>query len=109
MKNNYKSICRENTEIPKKGVMFLGGHPNLIKKLQQVYPKWDFISDDQLRRKASFKQDVIFYWTGHGSHQLMEYVFTRASENAKILYVTATNLSLLLNEMNSAYSAATAS
>ena len=109
MKNSCKNICRKNTEIPKKGVMFLGGHPNLIKKLQQVYPKWDFISDEQLRRKASFKQDIIFYWTGHGSHQLMEYVFNRASENAKVLYVTATNLSLLLNEMNSVYSAAAVS
>ena len=105
MKTNCNSLCQKKTEIPKKGVMFLGGHPNLVKKLQQVYPKWDFISDEQLRRKASFKQDIIFYWTGHGSHQLMEYVFNRASENAKILYVTATNLSLLLNEMNSAVAA----
>lgn len=108
MKNNCKSLCQENTEIPKKGVMFLGGHPNLVKKLQQVYPKWDFISDEQLRRKASFKQDIIFYWTGHGSHQLMEYVFTRVSDKAKVMYVTATNLTLLLNEMNSAYGAVAA-
>lgn len=109
MKNNSKSLCQDNTEIPKKGVMFLGGHPNLVKKLQQVYPKWDFISDKQLRHKASFKQDIIFYWTGHGSHQLMECIFTRASDKAKVMYVTATNLSLLLNEMNSAYSAVAAS
>lgn len=105
MKNNNKPT-RQETQIPAKGVMFLGGHPNLVKKLQQVYPKWDFISDEQLRRKASFKQDVIFYWTGHGSHQLMQYVYSRASSNAKVLYVTATNLPLLLDEMNNAYSAA---
>lgn len=108
MKNNCKSLYQENIEIPKKGVMFLGGHPNLLKKLQQVYPKWDFISDEQLRRKASFKQDIIFYWTGHGSHQLMEYVFTRVSDKAKVMYVTATNLTLLLNEMNRAYGAVAA-
>ena len=109
MKNNCKNICQENTEIPKKGVMFLGGHPNLVKKLQQVYPKWDFISDEQLRRKASFKQNIIFYWTGHGSHTLMEYVFTRASDSAKVMYVTATNISLLMEQMNSAYNAVAAS
>jgi len=109
MKNNCKSLCQENTEIPKKGVMFLGGHPNLVKKLQQVYPKWDFISDEQLRRKASFKQDIIFYWTGHGSHTLMEYVFTRASDNAKVMYVTATNISLLMEQMSNAYSASAVS
>ena len=108
MKSNSKATHHES-KIPSKGVMFLGGHPNLVKKLQHVYPKWDFISDEQLRRKAAFKQDIIFYWTGHGSHQLMEYVFTRASDKAKVMHVTATNLSLLLNEMNSAYSAVAAS
>ena len=108
MKNNCKNT-RQESQIPSKGVMFLGGHPNLVKKLQQVYPKWDFISDEQLRRKTSFKQDIIFYWTGHGSHQLMEYVYSRVSSNTKVFYVTATNLSLLLNEMSSAYSAVAAS
>lgn len=109
MKYNCKSLCQENAEIPKKGVMFLGGHPNLVKKLQQVYPKWYFIFDEQLRRKAFFKQDIIFYWTGHGSHTLMEYIFTRASDHVKVMYVTATNISWLLEQMHNAYSAAVVS
>ena len=108
-----KTICNNAQQaaanIPRKGVMFLGGHPNLVKKLQHLYPKWDFISDEQVRRKSSFNQSVIFYWTGHGSHQLMEYVYSRKADNAKVLYVTATNLSLLLSEMNSAYKAAAVS
>lgn len=108
MKNNCKTT-RQEPQIPSKGVMFLGGHPNLVKKLQQVYPKWDFISDEQLRRKASFKQGIIFYWTGHGSHKLMEYVYARTSDDATVLYVTATNLPLLLAEMDNAYKAAVAS
>lgn len=103
MKDNYKPVYQESIEIPKKGVMFLGGHPNLIKKLQQLYPKWAYVSDDQFQRKSSFNQDIIFYWTGHGSHQLMKYVYSKMSDNAKIIYVTATNLPLLLNEMNTAY------
>ena len=108
MKNSYK-IIRQEVQIPSKGVMFLGGHPNLVKKLQQIYPKWDFVSDEQFQRKASFKQDIIFYWTGHGSHQLMEYVYSRISTNEKVMYVTATNLSLLMNEMSVAYSKAATS
>lgn len=108
MKNNYKAT-RQESQIPSKGVMFLGGHPNLVKKLQQVYPKWDFVSDEQLRRKASFQQDIIFYWTGHGSHKLMKYVYARTSDDATVLYVTATNLPLLLAEMDSAYKAVAAS
>lgn len=104
MKDNIKNNGRDLFEIPRKGVMFLGGHPNLVKKLQRVYPKWDYVSDEQVRRKTAFKQSIIFYWTGHGSHQLMEYVYSRTSGDAKVLYVTATNLALLLNEMKVAYS-----
>ena len=109
MRNTYKNTQQGTANIPNKGVMFLGGHPNLVKKLQQVYPKWDFVSDEQVRRKSSFNQSIIFYWTSHGSHQLMEYVYSRKADNAKVLYVAATNLSLLLNEMNSAYKAAAVS
>ena len=105
MKKTTNNNRQDPNEIPKKDVMFLGGHPNLVKKLQQLYPKWDFVSDEQFQRKSFFKQSIIFYWTGHGSHQLMKYVYARTSKSAKVLYVTATNLSLLLNEMNSAYQA----
>ena len=108
MKKNYRN-SHYSTDIPTKGVMFLGGHPNLVKKLKQVYPKWDYVSDEQLRHKSSFKQDIIFYWTGHGSHQLMEYVYARTSYSVKIIYVTATNLSLLMDEMSTGYSNVTAS
>lgn len=93
----------ESGNIPSKGILFLGGHPNMVKKLQHIYPKWDYVSDEQLRRKSAFKQSVIFYWTGHSSHQLMEYVYSKVPSNSKVLYVTATNLTLLLNEMNRAY------
>ena len=109
MKQTSIKNRQEATTIPTKGVMFLGGHPNLVKKLQRLYPKWEFVSDEQLRRKVCFNQRIIFYWTGHGSHQLMEYVYSRRSTDAKVLYVTATNLSLLLNEMNDTYQAAVVS
>lgn len=103
MEEKRKTMQHQKEVIPDKGVMFLGGHPKLVSKLQRLYPKWDYVSDDQVRRKAHFNQKIIFYWNGYGSHQLMEYVYARASDNAKVLYVTATNLPLLLAEMNNAY------
>ena len=54
--------------LPQKGVLFLGGHQNMTKKLRQQFPKWTYITDDQFNRKASLNQTVVFYWTGHSSH-----------------------------------------
>lgn len=105
MKKHRETTQQEVMGIPHSGIMFLGGHPNMIKKLQRIYPDWDYISDEQMRRKSSFKQHIIFYWTGHSSHLLMEYIYSRISDDAQILYVTATNLPLLLSEMSCAYEA----
>ena len=85
--------------LPKKGVVFLGGHPNMTKKLQQRYPQWQFLSDDQLKKGKSLNQEIVFYWTKHCSHKLMRYAYSKLPDNAAIHYVTATNLSLLEQEM----------
>lgn len=89
--------------LPQKGVLFLGGHPNMTKKLRQQFPKWTFVSDDQLKRCGSISQTLVFYWTGHSSHKIMRYVYSKLPENANILYVTATNLPLLIKEMQYTY------
>ena len=90
-------------ELPKKGVLFLGGHPNMTKKLRQQFPKWTFVSDDQLKRCGNINHTLVFYWTGHSSHKIMRYVYSKLPENTSILYVTATNLSLLIQEMQQTY------
>ena len=91
-------------ELPQKGVLFLGGHQNMTKKLRQHFPKWTFISDEQLKRHSNVSQNIVFYWTGHSSHKLMRYIYSKLSPNAMIIYVTATNLTLLITEMQQLYS-----
>lgn len=92
-------------ELPKKGVLFLGGHQNMTKKLRQQFPKWTYVTDDQLKRCSSISQTIVFYWTKHSSHKMMRYVYSKLPEDASILYVTATNLPLLINEMQKTYEA----
>ena len=99
-------MCRDvdaTNVLPQKGVLFLGGHQNMTKKLRQQFPKWTFVSDDQLKRCGSANHALVFYWTGHSSHKMMRYVYSKLPENSNVIYVTATNLPLLLQEMKSTY------
>ena len=90
-------------ELPQKGVLFLGGHQNMTKKLKQQYPKWTYITDDQINRHTCSNPKIVFYWTGHSSHKMMRYVYSRLPETTNIVYVTATNLPLLVAEMKNIY------
>lgn len=92
-----------NMELPQKGVLFLGGHQNMTKKLRQQFPKWTYVTDDQLKRCVNINQTVVFYWTKHSSHKMMRYVYSKLPDNASIIYVTATNLPLLIAEMQHTY------
>ena len=97
-------MAREETMLlPQKGVLFLGGHQNMTKKLRQQFPKWTYVTDDQIRRCSSINQTVVFYWTKHSSHKMMQYVYSKLPEDASIIYVTATNLSLLIEQMQHTY------
>ena len=89
--------------LPKKGVVFLGGHPNMTKKLQQKYPHWQFLSDDQLRKGKALNKEIVFYWTKHCSHKLMRYAYSKLPDTADIHYVTATNIVLLEQEMREGF------
>ena len=92
--------------LPEKGVLFLGGHPNMTKKLRRKFPKWSFITDDQFKRFPVINETIVFYWTGHSSHKLMRNIYSKLSEKTTILYVSATNLPLLISEMESTYQTA---
>ena len=93
----------DRIELPQKGVLFLGGHQNMTKKLRQQFPKWTYVTDDQLKRCSHINQMVVFYWTGHGSHKMMQYVYSKLPDNASVIYVTATNLPLLIAQMQHTY------
>lgn len=94
---------RQSNSLPQKGVMFLGGHPNMTKKLRQQFPKWTYVSDDQLKKWSCDKPSAVFFWTGHSSHKMMRYVFSKLPADISILYVTATNLPLLIDQMQQTY------
>ena len=89
--------------LPSKGILFVGGHPNLTKKLHQKYPAWNYASDQQLKKASRINQTIVFYWTGYGSHKLMQYVYSKLPKTAKICYVSATNITKLEEEMMNAF------
>ena len=89
--------------LPGKGVLFLGGHPNMTKKLQKKFPKWQFACDEQMKKYGILNQKIMFYWTAHGSHKLMRYVFAKLPSDTIICYVTSTNVHKLVKEMEEAY------
>ena len=103
-------IKRDNDESPKQKVqaleglperaLFLGGHITLVNKVKELHPEWTFLTDDEFIRgwrKLGFM--YVFYWTAHSSHAMKYYTEARLDPDAKIIYVSATNLTLLEEEM----------
>lgn len=86
-------------ELPDDGVLFLGGHWNMVKKIQQLHPNWIFITDDAFKPFSNIHVKYVFYWTNHSSHTMMENVFSKLAPGADIMYVTATNMERLEKEM----------
>ena len=89
--------------LPLSNVLFLGGHQNMTKKLRQLYPDWTYVTDDQFNRRGNITQPTIFFWTGHSSHKMMRFVYSRLPSYAKVIYVSATNLERLTSEMQREY------
>lgn len=89
----------ETVCLPEKGILFLGGHINMVKKIKQLHPGWIYITDDELKSNSTINVQYVFYWTNHSSHKMMENIFGRLTPDAEIIYVTATNMDRLENEM----------
>ena len=89
--------------LPKDGVLFLGGHQNMTKKLRQIFPDWEYISDDLFKRGRLGDVKTIFFWTAHSSHSMMEFINARKAEGTTYVYVTATNINRLISEMAEKY------
>lgn len=95
--------CNALTLLPEKGILFMGGHQNMVKKLRQQFPKWTYVPDDKMRRYPNINHKIVFYWTKHSSHSMMERVYNKLPDDAVILYVTATNIPMLIKEMQHRY------
>lgn len=89
-------------DLPCKGVLFLGGHRNMVKKLQQRYPAWSYITDDQFRHRGVITQQIVFCWSAHSSHKMTQFVWSKLRKDASVYYVKATNLCKLEVEMKAA-------
>lgn len=85
-------------ELPADSVVFVGGHPNMVKKLQVLHSKWTFISDEYFLNLPT-RVEAIFCWTNHMSHRLWQKLDSFYLSREKLLYVTATNLERLDEEM----------
>lgn len=101
--DEMQTEAEEKCVLPSKRVLFLGGHINMVKKLRQIFPGWQFLTDDELSNWTGNECDVIFFWTKHCSHLVMQYVNARKDKNTPYIYVTATNINRLISEMNVRY------
>lgn len=93
-------------DLPESGVLFLGGHTNMVKKLRQRHPGWSYLGDETIPQlMTDRKVKVCFIWSKHLSHRVTH----AASRNIKctfpIVYVVSTNIELLEKEMQSGYEA----
>lgn len=96
-------------DLPKTGVMFVGGHPNFIKKLKDVYPNWAYIGSENAPEllKQYSKLEMCFIYTGHVSHPVYWDVLNSAkSSGAPYSFVKGTNLDRVITEMRQDYAVA---
>lgn len=91
-------------DLPKEGILFLGGHPNMVKKLRQIYPDWTYLDlKDRAQMRVDRIVDLCFIWSKHLSHTAMKMVARNIKGDFPMVYLEATNLSRLEAEMREGY------
>lgn len=85
-------------DLPENGILFVGGHTNMVKKLKEIHPSWSYISD-YINASLPTKVNAIFIWPAHLSHPLWYRINETYQGREKMLYVQATNLGRLEEEM----------
>ena len=77
-------------------VVFLGGHRNFVKKVQQNHPNWRYISvadyrQAEIAKMASSKISCIIFYSKHISHPIY-WMVTNQAKDIPILYLTCQNI-----------------
>lgn len=90
-------------ELPETGVLFLGGHPNMVKKIRNNYRKWLFVDSNQFIAGTGPNTKIVFFWTEHASHSYMWNIYRKIPSDAEILYVSDTNIPKLEENMKREY------
>ena len=92
------------SELPESGVLFLGGHTNMVKKLRQIHPGWSYLGDENIPQLMTDRRvEVCVVWTKHLSHKVTRARNRNIKGHFPIVYVTSTNLELLEKEMRRGY------
>lgn len=109
-RDNEAGACEDtedtfsDVELPETGVLFLGGHPNLIKKLRQIYPDWMYLGETnafQARMGQSIR--LCYIWSKHLPHSVWGTALQALPSEVPIIYLESTNLARLENEMRKGY------
>ena len=101
--------AEELPELPDTGIMFVGGHPNFLKKLREVYPDWSYITKENVpeRLRQYNKQKMCFIYTAHTSHPIYWGVINALRNcDTPYSYIKGTNLDRVITEMRQDYAEA---
>jgi len=90
--------------LPERGVLFLGGHSNLIGKLKAVHPGWTYINTtDYAKKEVGQNIRLVFVWPNYLGHALMWRVYASLPEDIPTIFLSASNLQRLEREMREGY------
>ena len=95
--------------LPQTGILFVGGHPNFIKKLKECYPNWSYIVSKNApeRMKQYDKLTMCFIYSEHMGHPLYNGVINELrSCDTPYSYIRGTNLERVIREMRLDYAEA---
>lgn len=99
--NDEVEQAGELLELPTTGVVFIGGHVNLVNKLKSIYPGWRYIAFDN-DAAVYGNPDIAFIHVGHISHKNS----TRAEDSIpseRRFNVYGTNIERLVDSMRYFY------
>lgn len=93
-------IAKSLPELPRDDVIFIGGHPNMTKKLALDHPGWRFI-DGADPNFSEFRSQprILFFWDMHLGHPCWQRAKKLLSPSTPVAYVKSTNLDMLEDEM----------
>lgn len=98
------SAEKDLLDLPEDGILFIGGHPNMLSKLKPMHSGWTFVTTDV--SVAALPRDMrpkcAFVYSTHLSHSL----FARLRQHyagIPTCYVGSTNMDMLHHEMQVLY------
>lgn len=94
----YKKVV-----LPEKGVVFLGGHENLIKKLRMRHSEWKFVNKEGGFSFSATKTKLVFYYSEQISHGMAQHLAAKIPENTPLIYITGTNLERIEDQIKKGY------